>query len=305
MTVAKYTQHKLTWLDLVSPTQKEADMLVADFGVPKDVAAQLLVSTRKPHIEMHDVLIYVVLHFPVIRSIHEAESLKEIDFIITKNALITTRYEKNDAVAGFTQEFTGGTTEKASKKQQHAGHLFYLLIRKLYRALENDLEVIEQTLEKSETRIFAGHEKEMVRELSLVGRDIADFRKALGYHEEVLESLQVAGTTLFGEEFRFYLGRITGEYSRVRHQLGGSQSFFDELRNTNNSLLTIKQNEVTKTLTIVAFVTFPLTLVAGIFGMNTHETPIIGMPHDFLIVLSLMAALAIAVFAYFKTRRWL
>jgi magnesium transporter len=60
-----------------------------------------------------------------------------------------------------------------------------------------------------------------------------------------------------------------------------------------------------KTLTIMAFVTFPLTLVSSIFGMNTHYLPIVGLPGDFWIVTGTMLALAICFFLYFKRKGWL
>jgi Mg2+ and Co2+ transporter CorA len=43
---------------------------------------------------------------------------------------------------------------------------------------------------------------------------------------------------------------------------------------------------VMKNLTIMAFITFPLTLLSSLFGMNTHDTPIIGFKGDFWLILS-------------------
>ena len=78
-----------------------------------------------------------------------------------------------------------------------------------------------------------------------------------------------------------------------------------ELRETNNSLLTTKQGEIVKNLTIVSFITFPLALVAAIFGMNIPSTPIVHRPDGFWIVMLIMAAAALSMFAYFKRKRWL
>jgi Mg2+ and Co2+ transporter CorA len=55
----------------------------------------------------------------------------------------------------------------------------------------------------------------------------------------------------------------------------------------------------------MAFVTFPLTLFASLFGMNTEMTPIIGHPADFWIIVGIMLSAAITFFAYFKYKRWL
>ena len=77
------------------------------------------------------------------------------------------------------------------------------------------------------------------------------------------------------------------------------------LRETNNSLLTTKQNEVMKVFTIMAFVIFPLSLVAGIFGMNTAYIPIVGLPGDFWMVMGIMVVLGVLFLSFFMYKKWL
>ena len=70
------------------------------------------------------------------------------------------------------------------------------------------------------------------------------------------------------------------------------------------SKLSNKQNEIMKNLTIVASIMLPLSLVASIFGMNTVNNPIIGGPHDFWVIVSLMSVLGICAVFYFQIKRW-
>ena len=77
-----------------------------------------------------------------------------------------------------------------------------------------------------------------------------------------------------------------------------------ELRKTNDSLLSTKQNEIMKVLTLMSFVAFPLTVIASIFGMNSN-LPIVGQSNDFLIILGIMIATAIFLFGIFKFKKWL
>ena len=79
----------------------------------------------------------------------------------------------------------------------------------------------------------------------------------------------------------------------------------DELRETNNSILTTKQNEIMKTLTILAFIVVPLATLSQIFGMNVTHTPLVGLPYDFWIIIGIMLGLALAMFGYFKYKKWI
>ena len=77
------------------------------------------------------------------------------------------------------------------------------------------------------------------------------------------------------------------------------------MHHTNTSLLSTRTTEITKNLTIMAFITFPLTLLANIFGMNTENNPIIGSPYDFWIIVAMMVAGIISMFEFFRYKKWL
>ncbi|MCK5592403.1 MAG: hypothetical protein KAI72_10650 [Candidatus Pacebacteria bacterium] len=55
----------------------------------------------------------------------------------------------------------------------------------------------------------------------------------------------------------------------------------------------------------MAFITFPLTLIAGIFGMNAEYMPFVGQDQDFFIILGLMVVTVFIMFTYFKFKKWM
>ncbi len=228
-----------------------------------------------------------------------------MDFIIGKNFLITTRYDTVDPLHNFSKVFEADSILDRGDIGEHAGYIFFYMIRKLYKSLEHELEFIGEEIRDIGGRIFAGKEKEMVLEISEVSQELLTFKQAMGTHQEVLDSFEAAGKRLFGEKFAYHLRAITGEYFRVFNQVEGYLNLVMELRETNNSLLSTKQNEIMKTLTIMAFVVFPLSLIAGIFGMNTAYLPIVGVPGDFWIVIGIMGALTLGFFVFFKYKKWL
>ena len=121
----------------------------------------------------------------------------------------------------------------------------------------------------------------------------------------MLDRLSLSGERFFGAEFSAHLRSGSGEYRRVEHALDNLHFSLSELRETNNSLLSTKQNEIMKTLTVLAFIVLPLTLISQIFGMNTSYLPVVGFPGDFWIVMGIMVCIGGAFFVYFKRRGWL
>jgi len=303
--LSRYKHKKITWIDLESPTQEEVRTLMKEFDIHPLVANELLVPTVRPKVDLYYNLIYLILHFPAFEHRHGGSPEQEVDFIIGKNFVITTHYETIDPLHEFSRVFEVNSIIDKSHMGNHAGFLFYYIARELYKSLSEELQHIDDALNQIEEQIFEGKEKDMVEELSRVNRDLLNFKQAIRLHDEVLSSLEIAGTGFFGDKFTYYLRALAGEYHKIASQLEGNRETLLELRGTNDSLLTTKQNETMKILTIMAFVTFPLSLIAGIFGMNTQATPIIGAPGDFWIVLSIMGIGMFMMFLYFKYKKWL
>lgn len=300
--LTRYTRSNVAWIDLVAPTPGEVRSLMHEFGIDPLFAEELLLPSFKPKVERRGDIIYVILYFPTMSG-HRPE--QEIDFIIGKNFLITTHYENIDPLHSFAQVFEVDSVLGREGAASHGGHLFAFMVQNLYRALGLECEAVGRRLKEIEGRVFNGDERKMVVELSHAGRTIHDFRQALAPHQEMLSSLEPVATRMFGTEFSYHVRTVFGAWERVEHTLARLRDSLKELRETNNSLLSTKQNEIMKTLTIMAFVTFPLTLISSVFGMNTRYLPIVGSTGDFWIILSLMLTLAIFFFLFFKHKKWL
>ena len=98
---------------------------------------------------------------------------------------------------------------------------------------------------------------------------------------------------------------MEGRRAHAADLVSSLRAVAQELRVTNDSLLSASQNSVTKTLTVMAFTALPLTLIASIFGMNADPMPLVNEPLGFWIIIGLMAAAGLALFAYFRLRKWL
>jgi magnesium transporter len=302
--LTRYVQRNLTWIDCVSPTPAEVRSLIHEFSIDPLIAEELLLPSYKPKVEKRGDVIYVILHFPTIRNGHQAPE-QEIDFIIGKHFLITTRYENIDPFHTFAKIFEVEALMKREMHATHGGHLFVALVRNLYQAIETGCTNVHRRLRDIEEHIFSGDERRMVAELSQVGRTIHDFRQSLAPHEEMLKSFEPVGTRTFGSEFAYYLRDLEGAYERIERMLDNLHGSLTELRETNNSLLSTKQNEIMKTFTILAFFFLPISFTASLFGMNAAHMPIIGNEYDFWILLAGMVTIAVSCFCYFKYKHWL
>ena len=276
---------------------------MSEFELDPVLAEELTSPSPKSKAERRGQLLYLVLHFPALRALNSRPE-QEIDFIIGKNFLITTRYSNIDPLHSFAKAFEVNSVLHRSGAE-HGGHLFVGMARDLYHSLLIECDRLHERLDGVEDKIFAGREREMVAQISINGRMIHDFRRTLEPHKLMLESLEPHGERIFGAGFSYHTRALLGEYERVRHTLEYLREWLSELRETNNSLLSTKQNDIMKNLTIMAFVTFPLSLMVGLFAIDAHSNPILNLEYGFWIILGILLVSSVCFITFFKYKKWL
>ncbi len=295
----------LIWIDIENPTREEVRGVIEEYGINPLVGEELIFPSSKPKVDLYPNYIYLILHFPAFQHTHAEKMEQEIDFVIGKKFLITTRYDTIDPLHKFSKVFEVNSILDRSDIGEHAGFIFFYMIRKLYKSVAHELDFMSDTLRAIESRVFSGNERAMVLEISKISRELLHFKHALTSHREVLESFSVAARRFFGEDFSYHAKDIIGAYYRTAEMIAGNLEFLNELRETNNSLLSTKQNETMRVLAIISFVILPMSLVASIFGLSTPFIPFLSDPRGFYIVLGIMLLCGIVVYAFFKSRRWL
>jgi magnesium transporter len=71
------------------------------------------------------------------------------------------------------------------------------------------------------------------------------------------------------------------------------------------SNISLRMNEIMRTLTIIATIFIPLTFLAGVYGMNFEKMPELKWEYGYYIILILMVFIAVAMLGFFRRRRWL
>lgn len=302
--LTRYGRGSIEWVDLVAPTREEVRALMKEYAIDPTIAEELLLPSFKSKVERRGEALYVILHFPTLPGMNSRPE-QEIDFVIGKNFLITAHYENIDPLHAFSKAFEVEGVLGRHKEHTHGGHLFASMLKNLYQALVGECDAIAEHLRSVEEQIFGGAEKRMVVELSHVGRIIHDFRQALIPHREMLHSLEVPAARFFGPEYGHHLRSAEAAYARIEHELMNLRESLQELRETNNALVSTKQNEIMQTLTILTFIFLPLSFIAGLFGMNIEPGSFAESPYAFLLIVGGMVVLAGAFFIIFRRKGWL
>lgn len=302
-----YKNRGETWVDIDHGTPEEIHSVMDQYKIHPFVAKELTSATPKPRIEFHDGYIYYILHFPSWKHTHrENKKNQEVDFIIGKDFIITARYDTIDALHKLSKDLeVSEVLEKGDYLYKHSHRIFMNILRSLYNSLFEELDYIEDVTEDITSQIFKGHEKEMVVKISEVTRNLLNFKKTTDLHREILEPLKERGAQFFGEDFARELQAIILDYTKINSNIKSSLDMLRELRDTNNSLLTSKQNETVKELTVLGAILLPLNLFSWIFAMRVGGVPLEDNPNGFWIVITAMLTYALITYMYARHKKWI
>lgn len=302
--ISRYTHQGLTWIDLESPTPAEATALMEEYAFHPIIAGELVTKSERSKIDVYENAVYLILHFPLSNRLTGHIEETEIDFVLMKDTLITTHYELVDPLHDFAKLFEMDSYLNDSAIGEHAGLLFFLQMRELYKNTLFLLESVETEIRQIEKEVFNGDETKMVEKLSKTNRALIDIRSSLRSHKDTLKSFGQTCSKMYGPEFTYYMNMIESEYAHIEQTMEESRQMLNDLRKTNDSLLSTKTNATMRRLTVVNVIMLPLGLISWIFAMHSKYL-YLDEPRQLFVVFGGMALLALILVMYFRSKKWL
>jgi magnesium transporter len=184
-----------------------------------------------------------------------------------------------------------------------------LLYEVLGHLIDDSYQLLDETslkINEIEDLIFSQKQKEAVKQILILRRNIVNIRKIIQNHKNILQKLMEMESTLVEKQaIRKYYHGLVDHSKRIWETLDNQKEMVEVLNNTNESLLNGQMTDIMKTLTIFSVIVFPLTLLAAIFGMKTKEMPLIDQPGSFWIIIGIMIICSLAMLAFFKRKKWL
>lgn len=294
------------WVDLEQPTGDEIRQVAREFSISERIEAELLSPTLTPMVAGDTHAEFLILHFPARGSADGETKSQEIDFIVGNSFIITVRYEVVISLHRLKKimETEAFIAEGASMSTDM---LLEILFAHLYTAIRDHASHSANKLSRVEHEMFQGRGRDTVRAISDVNREFLHLEASLANQEEPLARFlrSLEARNLFGPSFAERLARILSERTHVAHLIRTHRAVATELREANSDLLSARQNEIIKTLTVVNSIFLPLGLISWIFAMRTEGMPIIDSPNAFWIVIAIMLGISAITTITFARKSWI
>ncbi|MFZ2193500.1 MAG: magnesium transporter CorA family protein [Candidatus Moraniibacteriota bacterium] len=294
---------KVNWIDFSEPSPKEILEIQKRFNLHPLVIEEFSTPTLRPKAAEYGNCIYLAIHIPLYDNKNKTTYPGELDIVICQNSLITAHDVEIYQLTEFFEKLKKSKKKREIYMSQSPGALLRFILELLLESCFPRLDHISKKLDYVEKEIFDSHEKEMVFEISLVKRDILNFRRTMKPQRTVFESL-VRDNKYIESELRPYFQDLIGTNIRIWNMLESAKETIESLESTNNSLLSNQLDMTMKVLTIFSAVMLPMSVYSNILAMSA-DIPFGKNPHAFWIHLIIMLFISGITILIFKMRKWL
>lgn len=289
------TSKDLTWLNVQSPESEELVEFVREAGLTPVDAEFVAERHHRPEITVRDDYLLLLIQVPVFDRKARVTHGVSMFFVVKRKQLFSLHYEPLVVLDKIRQDFESSPERQEEYFEDEGLALCLYIISLLNEAAFRKLERLAKHVDIAEDAIFQGYERKMVEEISVLTRDVMDFRKIIRPH-----------TRLFAAVPRhiFITPAVATKWQRAHGQLlkiwEALESMFEsvrELSNTNFTMLQHKENELLRLLTIYSIVVIPmLVLVDPFFNPRADDATMVDNVVFWVVVGLLLATLLFILF---------
>jgi magnesium transporter len=299
------------WIDLNCPTAAEEDAVEAALGIDiptREDMQEIEVSSR---IYREGGVLFLTAQIVATVQARETE-IGPVTFVVRPDKLVTVHYHHPGSMEHFADWAARHDTALEGGVDAALG-----LLESAVDRLADILEGEARRLDALGTAIFAAHRPSGKGEtLGVVLQRIGRAEDLNGKVNESLVTIQrlidhLAVTTeqpdlgLLSERGRPVVRSLAQDIRSLRDVAATQSTKIRFLLDATLGVINIRQSDIIKVFSVVAFVFLPPTLIASIYGMNFEHMPELAWPWGYPMALGLMVVSALVPYAVFRWKKWL
>jgi magnesium transporter len=272
------------------------------FGLHPLVLEDILHSGQRPKMEDYDDYIYIVLRMLFYNDKHNGIEEEQVSLILGSNYVLSFQEREGDVFDPIRERIRNG---KGRIRKMGADYLAYTLIDAIVDNYFALLERLGEKIGSLEEELITDPTPRTLREIHHLKRDLILLRKSVWPLRDVISGLERGESPRLRETTGIFFRDVYDHTIRVIDIIESLRDMLSGMLDIYLSSISNRMNAVMKVLTMIATIFMPLTLIAGVYGMNFKYMPELEWHWGYPLVLTVMALIGISMLVYFKRKKWL
>ena len=272
------------------------------FGLHPLTLEDIANTEQRPKMEDFENYLYIVLRMLQYNQQENEVVSEQLSLILGSNWVISFQENLGDVFDSVRDRLRN---DKGKIRKLSADYLLYTLIDAVVDNYFSVLEKMGEKIEDIEDQLIANPQPLTVQTIHNLRRQSIFLRKSVWPLRELVNSLERCESGLIKNTTDIYLRDV---YDHTIQVIDSVETFRDTLSGMLDiylSSVSNRMNEVMKVLTIIATIFIPLTLIAGVYGMNFTDMPELKSSWGYPLVLLSMVMITVGMLSYFRKKKWI
>lgn len=293
----------LVWIDMVDMDDPDIDFLTSVFNLHQLTIEDFIMPNARPKIEKFKEYFFLVMFSlePIGTNGVVKARAAELNFCLGKNYLITF----HNCPLNSIEVCKARSIKQSPIMTQGADMLLYSILDSCIESYFPVVQKFDNSVDEVSDELFKEPTQDTLRKIYHLKNEIMYLRRTIGPQADIISSVARGDYELISPTNVIYFRNIYDNLVRLNDLIGTSRDVITGAMEAYTSLVSNRLNEVMKTLTIIATIMMPLTLVASIYGMNFKHMPELSSKFGYPTVLAIMITITVSMLFYFKRKKWL
>jgi magnesium transporter len=281
------------WIDVPEASPEAIERIGRGFGFDEVAIDEAKQETVFPKLSDLDDHLFLIAHSP---GLHQDRiATHELDAFLTPGTLVTFHTSPIPGIELAVRRLL----DDRSSTNAPADVLASILDTGADRSLRL-IDGLDQQIEQLEELAVVG-DHDVLGRVQDLRRDTVILRRVLAPQRDTIRDLSRAEAHLDAETRR-ELDSLYSDYFRIVESLDGARALLSAVLDTYRNTIAERTNQTIKVLTVFSVILLPLSLMAGIYGMNFVDMPLLHEPWGFWAMIAAMAVVAVVVWLVFIGR---
>lgn len=290
----------LVWVEMEDPTKDELSFIKDTFGLHPLTVEDCVNTNARPKIDQFPGYLFLILHAAGYNPSNLKVKTLELNICIGKNFLLTIHMDPIPSLRNAWDR----AEKNISIMCNGSDNLLYQVIDSLVDNYFPVIDMLDTRIDKIENEVFSEPSESTLKQIFSAKSDIIFLRRAIAPQRETINLLAKGDHSFINPSTGIYFRDIGDNLMFILDTIDTYRDTLSSALDAYLSNITNKTNEIMKTLTVIATIMMPLTLITGIYGMNFRYMPEIGWRFGYLGAYILMAIVACGMLIYFKRNKW-
>ena len=290
------------WLHLVEPDEDTVRRARDVLGIHPTAVADVVSHRQQPKVQKFDEHLFVML-WNVLHTADEALVLGETFLYIGEGWLLTVQRGNGGELPDLPRllEDAPGETRADTLPAAH------LIMAQIVGGYADAAASVESALEELEEQVFSDSEREDHRRIYRIRKDIGRVDRAVSSIAAALhESTRHLETLTVGSEHILpYLHDLLDDAAGTAALINNQSKGLDAILSSYENNVAARQNQDMRTISAFAALLAVPTLIAGLYGMNFKNLPLMQWQYGWIVIGLTIVTLDLVIYGLFKRRRWL